>query len=555
MYRGYEFKSGLNTFVQKLLAVSGKNSFNVIFHGQGAATNCHSVIYLPEIRDDATLSRAKLERYTGYILHEWSHIQYTWSVHIENGHPNPAYLKQLWNALEDGWIEQRTINEGAVPNAARLFTALVSGIYREALAANIDWADPRQWPFALAVWSRKYVTIRPPVPVGVAAIFDNAVARPAQNTNDNLDIARWVYTQLRQYLQDNPNPQPQPDDGDSGGDSGEDSGDDSDDSQDGESDDSQDGESGDSQDGQPNDSQDGQPQDGQPNGHGGNLDSVDDPTAVEPTAEEHIESANEREQREVSNPWGSYEDIGGEHVSKPVSKNHALYSAITTPARLRYELNRLFDGSDTEQYRNGQRAGQVNTGALHRHSFDESVFRRRHEEEGIDTALYILIDVSGSTGGRPNGKSGPTIYQSEFAAAHSIIDALRGANVQIAVDAFASGLAQICDWGATVAKFKSNHAHAYGAAGGGTDDYTAVRHAHRRLLARPEKRKVLLVFSDGLGKVEYVKRQCDIGANLGITTIGIGIGVDVSGVYPQSVLVRDVSELASVSLRQIQLAA
>lgn len=528
MYRGYEFKSGLNTFVQKLLAVSGKGSFSVIFRGQGAATNCYSTIYLPEIRDDAILHRAKLERYTGYILHEWSHIKYTWSVQIDNRHPNPVYLKQLWNALEDGWIEQRTINDGVVPNAAQLFTALVSGIYREALAANIDWNDPRQWPFALAVWSRKYVIIRPPVPAGVAAIFDKAVARPANSTNDNLDIARWVYTELRKWLKDNP----QPDEGESG-----ESGDDS----------------GDSQDGQP---EDGQPQDGQPEGQGGNLDWVEDPTAVEPTPDEHIESANERDVREGSGPLHKpQETIGGGESIQTEASGLNYYNPIQTPARLRYELNRLFDGSATEQYRNGQRAGQVNTGALHRYSFDDSVFRRRHEEEGIDTALYILIDVSGSTNKQLNGKNGPTIYQSEFAAAHSIIDALRGANVQIAVDAFATQIARIADWGATVSKFKSHHGHAYNAAGGGTEDYKAVIHAHRRLLARPEKRKVLLVFSDGLGYEEYVKRQCEIAANLGITTIGIGIGVDVSHVYPQSVYVDDVNQLATVSLRQIQLAA
>jgi cobalamin biosynthesis protein CobT len=218
-------------------------------------------------------------------------------------------------------------------------------------------------------------------------------------------------------------------------------------------------------------------------------------------------------------------------------------------------LNRLFEGSAREQHNHGQRAGQVNVGALYRHSFDDAVFSRRQEEEGIDTALYILIDVSGSTGNRLGDRNGLTIYQAEFAAAHAIIDALRGANVQIAVDAFASYIAQIADWGAGIAKFKSNHAHAYGAAGGGTDDYAAVRHAHKRLLSRPEKRKVLLVFTDGKGREDKVREQAEVGTNLGITTIGIGIGVNVGGVYPQSVYVDNISELASVSLKQIKLAA
>jgi len=543
MYKGFEFKSGLDTFVQKLLAVSGKNSFNVIFKGQGAATNCYSDIYLPEVRDDAVLSRAKLQRYTGYILHEWSHIQYTQSVSIDNRHPNPVYLKQIWNALEDGWIEGKTIDSGVVPNASILFTALVNGIYREAFAANIDWHDPRQWPFALAVWSRKYITLRPPVPVEVAAIFDRAVIRPASNSEDNLNIARDVYTQLRKFLKDNPQPQP-PNDSES------------DDESDGEPDDESDGESrGESSGDSGDDESDGE-SGGDSRSPCGDLDAVNDPTAVEPTPEENIESTDERKRREeLTPPWELGEGIGGQEVHPPRATGKNLYFPVSTPARLRYELNRLFDGSAREQYNNGQRAGQVNVGSLHRYSFDDSVFRRRQEEEGIDTALYILIDVSGSTSKRLCGAGAPTIYESEFAATHSIIDALRGASVQIAVDAFADGIAQVGDWGINVGKFKSNHANAYNKAGGGTNDYAAVLHAHHRLLQRPEKRKVLLVFSDGLGHAEKVQHQCEIGSNLGITTIGIGIGVNVSGVYPQSVYVKDVSQLASVSLRQIQLAA
>jgi len=52
-----------------------------------------------------------------------------------------------------------------------------------------------------------------------------------------------------------------------------------------------------------------------------------------------------------------------------------------------------------------------------------------------------------------------------------------------------------------------------------------------------------------------VREQCEVGTNLGITTIGIGIGVNVGDVYSQSVYVDNISELASVSLKQIKLAA
>jgi hypothetical protein len=544
MYKGYEFKSGVNSFTQKVLAAFGKHSFDVIFRGTGAATDCTSKIYLPALADDALVKRPVLERYCGYILHEVAHDVYTASQKFPR-HKNQRYVHQLWNALEDGWIEGKVIQSGVVANSQALFTTLVNGIYGEALDANIDWNDPRQWPFALAVWSRKYVTIRPPVAPEIAKIFDKATSRATTGSADNADIARWVYDQLRKYLNNNPQNQPdnQPDDKPQG------QPDDSDDEPQNGSGDSQDGEG--ESDGDSQGESDGQPQ-GKQQGGGKGLDSVTDPTAVEPTPDSRIESVKQREYREACDE-SSWSKRGEENITKsdnvPTAGeyNQSVYTPIATPARLRYELNRLFDGSAFEQHNHGQRAGQVNVGALYRHSFDDAVFSRRQEEEGIDTALSILIDASGSTCGG--------ILESELAAAHAIIDALRGADVKISVDAFACRTVRICDFGEGLAKFKARHYFGVNRCGGSTNDGDAVRYAHRRLFNRPEKRKVLLVLTDGHGKSDVVRESCRAAANLGVTTIGIGIGVDVSRVYPQSIYVDDISQLASVSLKQIELAA
>ena len=560
MYKGYEFKSGVNSFTQKVLAAFGKHSFDVIFRGTGAATDCTSKIYLPALADDALVKRPVLERYCGYILHEVAHDVYTASQNFPR-HKNKRYVHQLWNALEDGWIEGQVIQSGVVANSQALFTTLVNGIYGEALDANIDWNDPRQWPFALAVWSRKYVTIRPPVAPEIAKIFDKATSRATTGSADNADIARWVYDQLRKYLNDNSQNQPdnQPDDKPQGepDDSDDESQSDSGDSQDG-GDDSQgesggdsQGESGDDSQGDSQGEPDGEPQ-GKQQGGGKGLDSVTDPTAVEPTADARIESVSEREHREAEDE-SSWSERSADNVTQTeqvrtaTDSGSAAYTPIQTPARLRYELNRLFDGSAFEQHNHGQRAGQVNVGALYRHSFDDAVFSRRQEEEGIDTALSILIDASGSTRGG--------ILESELAAAHAIIDALRGADVKISVDAFASSTIRICDFGEGLAKFKSRHCRGVNGCGSSTNDGDAVRYAHRRLYARPEKRKVLLVLTDGQGKSDVVRESCAAAARFGVTTIGIGIGIDVSRVYPQSIYVSDISQLAAVSLKQIELAA
>jgi cobalamin biosynthesis protein CobT len=89
---------------------------------------------------------------------------------------------------------------------------------------------------------------------------------------------------------------------------------------------------------------------------------------------------------------------------------------------------------------------------------------------------------------------------------------------------------------------------------GSTNDLFAVRYAHKLLSLRPEQRKVCIVLSDGCGQVEETARQVLEGEAMGITTVGIGIQSDVTKVYPQSVMVSDLSDLGAASFKSIKLA-
>ena len=82
-----------------------------------------------------------------------------------------------------------------------------------------------------------------------------------------------------------------------------------------------------------------------------------------------------------------------------------------------------------------------------------------------------------------------------------------------------------------------------------------MRYAHKLLLNRPEQRKIAFVITDGEGNSPFVRAQIKTGERLGITTIGVGIELDVSRVYPQSVNVKDAADLGAVSFKQIKLAA
>jgi cobalamin biosynthesis protein CobT len=61
------------------------------------------------------------------------------------------------------------------------------------------------------------------------------------------------------------------------------------------------------------------------------------------------------------------------------------------------------------------------------------------------------------------------------------------------------------------------------------------------------------VITDGDGHVQEVKRQVFSGSQLGVTTIGIGIGIDVSNVYANNITVRNFNDLGNASFKQIKL--
>ena len=49
--------------------------------------------------------------------------------------------------------------------------------------------------------------------------------------------------------------------------------------------------------------------------------------------------------------------------------------------------------------------------------------------------------------------------------------------------------------------------------------------------------------------------QAKSGERLGITTIGVGIHADLSRMYPNNIIIRDLDDLAGASFKQIKLAA
>ena len=137
------------------------------------------------------------------------------------------------------YFEGKGIKAGLTGNIEELLSALINGMVAEGLAYKsrrgepIDWSDPVQYPFVLAVYGRKHAKIKVPLALGLEPIFAEAVKRlnTCRSSWDTLEVAKWVFDQLNNVntkpedepVQPPTNPTPPSDD--EGEDEGEDGGD------------------------------------------------------------------------------------------------------------------------------------------------------------------------------------------------------------------------------------------------------------------------------------------------------------------------------------------
>lgn len=211
-YFGWEFKPALTAAIHKIASDLGLSSVKVVFRADipTAAINRQGQIYITNIADDAVLTRADLERYTGFALHELLHWMYTNFNAID--HKAVAYLVQLHNALEDAFIENRAVQRQVTGNVERLLTTLIDRMASEGLAEVTDWSDPRQYPFVLAVYARKHGTVKVPVANGLQPLFDESCARlnTCTNSYDTWAVADWLFKELCKLQPPEPPVQPEP---------------------------------------------------------------------------------------------------------------------------------------------------------------------------------------------------------------------------------------------------------------------------------------------------------------------------------------------------------
>ena len=238
-YHGYQFKRAVVIGIHKICSDLGLRPVEVRWDAgtQTACINKSGSVILANVKDDAVLTQGDLMRYVGMAVHELLHWMYTDFDAVRQAYAHGQYIAQLHNALEDAWIEGKGIKAGLTGNIEELLSALINGMVAEGLAYKsrrgepIDWSDPVQYPFVLAVYGRKHAKIKVPLALGLEPIFAEAVKRlnTCVNSWDTLEVAKWVFDQLNNVnTEDEPvqpptNPTPPSDD--EGDDEGEDGGD------------------------------------------------------------------------------------------------------------------------------------------------------------------------------------------------------------------------------------------------------------------------------------------------------------------------------------------
>lgn len=564
-------------------AIFGRNSeVNVIFEGGQAYTDGKDIV-LPSMIQDAEVSREIQKVMRGYLDHEAGHVRHTdFRVLKKEAKRSSGGLKAIWNSLEDIWLERKVINE--YPGAEKNLRDLVEHV-RELEFKGLD-SNPESKKELLGVNKES-------ICMGICSVGRQAYGGPlnkkeyeelisdkvrkwsekwteavhtCKNTEQVWALAREVAKKIKEdpELESNPedfkfNPDGQ----------GEGSGD----------------------------------FDPKEIGEGPDKNTGKDKTGVKV-----VDDLNK-----------AAEDIfGGSGVTPPKGKGvRQQYRVLTTrydgvynvdntsdfgvhklmkttsPAEyeklkaevgphvmvMKSKLRRAITALEQRDWDYGRLYGQVDTKRLVSASFgSEAVYKKRMDREELDTAVHMLVDLSGSMcGGKMNTAALSAIAFAECFEGTSINYQVAGFSNRgygdsnkISNEAYKNGsvyhraeplqIYQFKRFNDRLFTSKGSMAAMYNAAGGNNSDRCALLWAYEELKKQPQKRKILLVFSDGSPAVYTIgspdlystmKEAVDWVEKKGIECIGIGIYHNVGDLYKNNATVNNLDDLSGTMFNKL----
>ncbi len=192
-----------------------------------------------------------------------------------------------------------------------------------------------------------------------------------------------------------------------------------------------------------------------------------------------------------------------------------------------------------------QQRGRIDPRRLHRliHGRSKRLFRRLERGEQVDTAATLIMDASGSMKG-----SEGTAAAAAAVVARSLdrlgvsteVLVFKGPSLRLA-KAFGEPISVLAGRLATVNPT------------GGTPLGEVLLAAAKRLIHQPAERFLAIVVTDGQpDNVDYCAEILKRCGAVGIETIGVGIHVDISHLFNQSITIASIDQLAPALLGQVR---
>ena len=241
---------------------------------------------------------------------------------------------------------------------------------------------------------------------------------------------------------------------------------------------------------------------------------------------------------------------------EPILRDHQglkrLNQVQSESLKIRVALQGLVQSQTLSRVKLSNRGKRIEGNRLHRLSLgDPKVFQRRAIKTAPNTAIHLLVDKSESMDysitdgeGHPLGTRMTMALEASMALALAL-EGLPGVNP--GVSAFPgnsdSSVYRLLAQGQRV----KQRAGAFTVSPSGSTPMTeAIWFAASELLSCQETRKVLMVMTDGqpndtISTLEILQRCRDSG----IETVGIGLGIEVSHLFPVSIVINDFRELRS----------
>jgi hypothetical protein len=218
--------------------------------------------------------------------------------------------------------------------------------------------------------------------------------------------------------------------------------------------------------------------------------------------------------------------------------------------KIRAALQGLVQSQTLNRSQHASRGRRMDGKRLHRLPLGETrLFQRKQAKPAPNTAIHLLLDKSESMGyqvtdsqGQPLGSRMPIALEATLALALAF-EGIPGVNPGVTAfpGRYDDSVFRLLEHGQRV----NARTGAFSLAATGSTPMTeAIWFAAASLLRCLEPRKVLMVMTDGqpndtLSTLELLQRCRDSG----IETVGIGLGLDVSHLFPIAITINDLSEL------------